>query len=100
MMTADSIDATRNAGPGKGGAGARAAVTAPLVPAAIAPPARRARPPRVAFMTTVGKNVGDDFIREGICSILDDAIGPYEPFYVNKHDLSTLGRPLLDEIGV
>lgn len=65
-----------------------------------ADPARRARPPRVAFMTTVGKNVGDDFIREGICSILDDAIGPYDPFYVNKHDLSTLGRPLLDEIGV
>ena len=56
--------------------------------------------PRVAFMTTVGKNVGDDFIREGIRSILDDAIGPYEPLYVNKHDLSTLGRPVMDEIGV
>ncbi len=51
-------------------------------------------------MTTVGKNVGDDFIREGIRSILDDAIGAYEPYYVNKHDLTTLGRPLMDEIGV
>jgi hypothetical protein len=74
--------------------------TAPAAPAS--PPAARAarRIPRVAFMTTVGKNVGDEFIREGIMSILADAIGAFEPLYVNKHDLASLSRPLLDEIGV
>jgi hypothetical protein len=58
---------------------------------------------RVAFMTTVGKNVGDEFIRDGIRSFLDDVLGGqsgpgYDAYYVNKHDLSTLHRPLLDEI--
>lgn len=62
--------------------------------------AQMGRPPRVAFMTTVGRNVGDEFIREGICSLLADAIGPFDPYYVNKHDLTTLGRPLLDEMGL
>jgi SAM-dependent methyltransferase len=56
------------------------------------------RVPRVAFMTTVGKNVGDEFIREGIASLLAEAIGPFEPYYVNKHDLSSLAMPLLDEM--
>jgi SAM-dependent methyltransferase len=51
-------------------------------------------------MTTVGKNVGDEFIREGIVSLLEGAIGPFEPLYVNKHDLSSLSTPLLDEMGV
>jgi hypothetical protein len=61
---------------------------------------RVGRPPRVAFMTTVGKNVGDEFIREGIRSFLDEVFGDggYDPYYVNKHDLTTLHRPLLDEI--
>lgn len=56
------------------------------------------RLPRVAFMTTVGRNVGDEFIRDGIASLLWDAIGPIEPYYVNKHDLSSLATPLLDEM--
>jgi hypothetical protein len=55
------------------------------------------RPPRIAFMTTIGRNVGDEFIREGIRSFLDEAIGAYEPYYVDKHDLGTLRRPVLDE---
>ena len=48
-------------------------------------------------MTTVHLNVGDEFIREGIRSFLDEAIGDYDPFYVHKHELDTLYRPLLDE---
>ncbi|HZL35816.1 MAG TPA: polysaccharide pyruvyl transferase family protein [Tepidisphaeraceae bacterium] len=53
--------------------------------------------PRVAFMTTVHLNVGDEFIREGIRSFLDEVIGEYDPFYVHKHDIDTLHTPLLDE---
>jgi len=52
---------------------------------------------RIAFMTTVGRNVGDEFIREGIRSFFDDAVESYEPFYVDKHDLTTLHRRVLDE---
>jgi Polysaccharide pyruvyl transferase len=55
------------------------------------------RRPRVAFMTTVHHNVGDEFIREGIRSFLDEVLGDYDPFYVHKHDLATLKTPLLDE---
>jgi hypothetical protein len=58
------------------------------------------RQPRVTFMTTVGRNVGDEFIREGIISLLGDAIGPFDSYYVNKHDLTSLSTPLLDEIGL
>ena len=53
--------------------------------------------PRVAFMTTVHHNVGDEFIREGIRSFLDEVLGDYDPFYVHKHDIDTLRKPLLDE---
>lgn len=57
------------------------------------------RPLRVAFMTTIGRNVGDEFIREGIRSFFDDAIGAgrYEAFHVCKHDLETLANPVYDE---
>src|SRR5688500_13732075 len=65
-----------------------------------APDVRRThrRPLRVAFMTTVGRNVGDEFIREGIRSFLDDILPAYDCYYVDKHDLTTLQRPLYDEI--
>ncbi|HET6246415.1 MAG TPA: polysaccharide pyruvyl transferase family protein [Tepidisphaeraceae bacterium] len=53
--------------------------------------------PRVTFMTTVHHNVGDEFIREGIRSFLDEVLGDYDPFYVHKHDIDTLHKPLLDE---
>ena len=57
------------------------------------------RPLRIAFMTTVGRNVGDEFIREGIRSFFDDCLPAYDCYYVDKHDLTTLQRPLYDEIG-
>jgi len=57
-----------------------------------------ARPLRIAFMTTVGRNVGDEFIREGIHSFFDDCLPAYDCYYVDKHDLTTLQRPLYDEI--
>ncbi len=53
---------------------------------------------RIAFMTTLGRNVGDEFIREGIRSFFDEVLGTYEPFYVDKHDLTTLHRRVGDEI--
>ena len=48
-------------------------------------------------MTTVGVNVGDEFIREGICSFLDQLLPSWQPFYVNKHDLTTLHTRVYDE---
>jgi SAM-dependent methyltransferase len=53
--------------------------------------------PKIAFMTSLGANVGDEFIREGICSFLDEVIESWEPFYVNKVDLSSLHEPREDE---
>jgi FkbM family methyltransferase len=52
---------------------------------------------RIAFMTTMNRNVGDEFIREGIRSFFDDVLGSYDPFYVDKHDLTTLSHRVLDE---
>jgi hypothetical protein len=51
-------------------------------------------------MTTLGVNVGDEFIREGICSFLDEIFGSWTPFYVNKHDLPSLQELRLDEPAV
>lgn len=68
-------------------------IALPLPPVRIS--ARRR--PRVAFMTTVHHNVGDEFIREGIRSFLDEVLGDYDPFYVHKHEIETLHKPLLDE---
>lgn len=42
--------------------------------------------------------MGDEFIREGIISFFDEIFKSYEPLYVNKHDLSTLHRPVENEI--
>jgi len=49
-------------------------------------------------MTSLGVNVGDEFIREGICSFLDEIFKNWEPFYVNKVDLLSLHQPLEDEV--
>jgi len=53
--------------------------------------------PKIAFMTSLGANVGDEFIREGICSFLDEIFEIWEPFYVNKVDLLSLHQSLEDE---
>lgn len=55
--------------------------------------------PKIAFITTVGVNVGDEFIREGICSFFDELFDAWTPYYVNKHDLATLYRTVYDEPG-
>ncbi len=54
-------------------------------------------PPKISFMTTIGRNVGDEFIREGIRSFLDDIVPGYLPFYVDKHDLLSVSETRLDE---
>ncbi len=51
-------------------------------------------------MTTIGVNVGDEFIREGILSFIDEIFPVYRPFYVNKHDLSSLYETRLDEVEI
>lgn len=56
--------------------------------------------PKITFMTTLGINVGDEFIREGICSFFDEIYKHWEPFYVNKSDLQTLHMPAEDEVCV
>ena len=53
--------------------------------------------PKIVFMTTVGVNVGDEFIREGIFSFFDEIFESWTPFYVNKHDLLSLEALHLDE---
>jgi hypothetical protein len=40
---------------------------------------------KVTFITTVGHNVGDDFVRDGICHLLREAWGPFEVQFVHKH---------------
>jgi hypothetical protein len=52
---------------------------------------------RVAFMSTYGRNVGDEFVREGIRLFLDAAWGAYSPYYVDKHDPDTLHTRMFDE---
>jgi SAM-dependent methyltransferase len=52
---------------------------------------------RIGFLTTLGVNVGDEFIREGIRAVLDATGVPYTPLYVNKHDPASLWRPAEDE---
>ncbi|MBS4068884.1 MAG: polysaccharide pyruvyl transferase family protein [Sulfurimonas sp.] len=56
--------------------------------------------PNITFMTTLGVNVGDEFIREGICSFVDQIFPKWQPFYVNKHDTSTLYTKLAGEQAV
>lgn len=55
-------------------------------------------PLNIAFMTTLGRNVGDEFIREGIRSFFDDLGIDYEPLYVDKHDLRSLNELRGDEV--
>lgn len=52
---------------------------------------------RIGLLTTLGVNVGDEFIREGIRAVLDATGVPYTPLYVNKHDPASLWRPAEDE---
>jgi polysaccharide pyruvyl transferase WcaK-like protein len=53
---------------------------------------------RIGFLTTIGVNVGDEFIREGVRAALDRSGVPYIPLYVNKHDRESLTRPCGDEL--
>lgn len=53
--------------------------------------------PKISFITTTGVNVGDEFIREGICSFLDEIFPNWTPYYINKHDRTTLYRHIYDE---
>lgn len=50
-------------------------------------------PLRIAFLTTLGVNVGDEFIREGIRACLDRLPLSYTPLFVNKHDRASLFEP-------
>lgn len=52
---------------------------------------------KIAYMTTLGVNVGDEFIRAGIRAILEAANIKHSALYVCKHDLTTLFRPVEDE---
>jgi hypothetical protein len=56
------------------------------------------RPPlKIGFLTSLGVNVGDEFIREGIRAVLDDMDVPYTPLYVHKLSESSLNEPSEDE---
>lgn len=52
---------------------------------------------RVGFLTSLGVNVGDEFIREGVRAILDHTGIPYRPFYINKVDSRSVRAPAEDE---
>lgn len=52
---------------------------------------------KIAYMTTLGRNVGDEFIRAGIRAILETANIKHSSLYVCKHDLTTLFRSVEDE---
>jgi hypothetical protein len=47
----------------------------------------------VCCITTLGHNVGDDFVREGILHLLDRASGPWQVTCVHKH-LPLTARPV------
>jgi SAM-dependent methyltransferase len=55
---------------------------------------------RIGFLTSLGVNVGDEFIREGIRAVLDGLDCEYEPLYVNKVDSSSLFDPKEDELSL
>jgi SAM-dependent methyltransferase len=57
------------------------------------------RPMRVCFITTCNKNIGDDFVREGIRSVLD-GLCEYRSYFVNKHFPElTCATPLPEDEG-
>jgi hypothetical protein len=51
----------------------------------------------IGFLTTLGVNVGDEFIRNGIRSVLDRSGISYSPLYINKHDTLSLHNGAEDE---
>ena len=53
--------------------------------------------PIISFMTTLGVNIGDEFIREGIASFFDEMFDRWTPLYVDKHNLLTLHERIEDE---
>jgi hypothetical protein len=53
----------------------------------------------VGFLTTLGVNVGDDFIREGIRNCFDRLGVAVHPYFVNKHDPSSVHEVRDIEIG-
>ena len=60
---------------------------------------------KVSFITTINTNVGDDFIREGIQYLLGQYYPRFESYFINKHNLKTLGeaqsgegKPVRDKI--
>jgi hypothetical protein len=55
---------------------------------------------RIGFLTTLGHNVGDEFIREGIRAALDQTGQAYTPLYVHKHEPASLLAPAEDEAAV
>lgn len=52
---------------------------------------------KIGFFTSLNANVGDDFIREGVKAILDTLDFPYESYYVNKVDKTSLCQLRADE---
>lgn len=54
-------------------------------------------PLEIGLLTSLGYNVGDDFIREGVRAVLDRIGRPYRPLYVNKLDPSSLHERREDE---
>lgn len=53
---------------------------------------------KIGFLTTLGRNVGDEFIREGVKAILDRIVDSYEPLYIDKHNPETLFSMVADEV--
>jgi len=52
---------------------------------------------KIGFLTTLGVNVGDECIRNGIRAILDALGTDYTPLYINKHDPKSASVPCEDE---
>lgn len=55
------------------------------------------KPLQISLLSTHRVNVGDEFIREGVLAILDRSELPYTPLTINKHDQSSLYRPIADD---
>src|SRR5690606_34855694 len=51
----------------------------------LSPEFRFLSPMKVAFITTINHNVGDDFVRAGIMYLLSRVIAPFEPAFIHKH---------------
>jgi hypothetical protein len=53
---------------------------------------------KIGLLTTLGRNVGDEFIREGVKAILDRLLASYVPLYIDKHNPETLFSVVVDEV--